>query len=111
MMMSWWKYAKPGDKVVCLEGCWENELYGCKYLSPEFGAIYSIREIVPCTREDIPGLLFAELVNLPMKFEEGLFEPEFDARFFRPIQTRSTETGFALLKSLLNTKTKHRELS
>lgn len=93
--MSWWKTAKPGDRVVCVsQGQSGPKSKARGFIIPEVGQVCVIRD----ANWVIDRVLF--------RFEEirnqGLPEPGFDARCFRPVQPKSTETGMAILKRILN---------
>lgn len=66
---------------------------------PEYGAIYTVRAIVPCV-DDTPGLLLNEIRNPSMNYDEGFDECTFEASEFRPVVKR--KTNISALKALLN---------
>jgi hypothetical protein len=91
--MSWWKIAKPGDKVVCLRLPVTIE----EGYTPivRVGGIYTVEAIEP-TRYTLSGVA----VTLIEQTDGGWYNPEL----FRPVQTKSTETGMAILRKLLTGK-------
>jgi hypothetical protein len=100
--MSWWKYAKAGERVTPLAKCMEHgpnfEIY------PVFGVVYTIREIVDgiCGGEDVIAIRLNEITNTVLNYPHGKCEVAFPCDQFLPVQTRSTETGMSILKSILN---------
>ena len=88
--MSWWKTAKPGDKVVCIEGYSRD--YLCKVHA---GGVYTVDEIWPSNS----GMgIVVSFIGL-RKEGGGVFG--FAVERFRPVQTKSTDTGMAILKRIL----------
>lgn len=99
-MAEWWKTAKPGDRVVCIES-----FPDCDDLNafPQVGEVYTIRDVI-CF-EDV-GFRFEEIVNTPQTHLEGLIEAGFLAEKFHPVQrhNRSTETGMQILREIASRK-------
>jgi hypothetical protein len=93
--MSWWKYAKAGDKVVCV---YQPELgwrFWMRWSVPAKGRIYTIREVRRM------GDHIWEGCQIYISLKELGHEGFTSVAGFRPVQTRSTETGMSILKSLL----------
>ena len=96
--MSWWKYAKPGDKVVCVK-------LPTRASYPEFGLsplilgrVYTIKEIAKLNWHRHGVALFV-----------GFYGSAGDRRYtsvecFRPVQKKSTEAQVAILRKHLNTR-------
>jgi hypothetical protein len=98
--MSWWKYAKPGDKVVCIRGKLTPLFSTNRSLSsdaPIQGQVYTIRRIEPIPAKYSYTCCALVLVG----FHERL---GVVAHAFRPVQPKSTETGMAVLRRLLTDK-------
>jgi hypothetical protein len=98
--MSWWKYAKPGDKVVCIRGDLTTVFSLNRRLpldAPIQGQVYTIRRIEPIPAKYSYTCCALVLVG----FHERL---GVVADAFRPVQTKSTETGMAVLRKLLTGK-------
>lgn len=92
--MSWWKYAKPGDKVVCVDDAWES--YYDFGPSPERGEVYIIIDMGEVPGEAHLGcVLFLKLSGCTCYY---------NAACFRPVQPKSTEAQVALLRKHLNTR-------
>lgn len=96
--MSWWKTAKVGDKVVCVDIDMEARLV--------VGAIYTIAEIrlsremvidveMGCFTNEGCGIRVVEVACRDVN-------SWFHCRRFQPVETKSTETGMAILKRILN---------
>lgn len=95
--MSWWKTAKPGDKVVCV--CEDHD----RVL--RVGEVYVLSEIryIPNCVDGMTGKpdgteFGVRVVGVPNRTKGAYFKPTR----FRPVQTKSTETGMAILKRILN---------
>lgn len=109
-MSGWWKYAYVGQNVVCVNPIWgtldkptpaDMQMYYCPNL-PEAGAVYTIRtvECYVTVRGQEPNVLIRleEVINPQPR---GV-EPVFFAENFRPAQTKSTETGMAIIRNILH---------
>lgn len=111
--MGWWKTAKPGDKVVCIAP--QNKIDAVAKATggnvPRNGSVYTVREIrddSPYRRSSTPRfvVLLSEIDNSWMVGREGpgwkcYVEPGMSVTGFRPVQTKSTDTGMAILKRIL----------
>jgi hypothetical protein len=86
--MIWWKYAKAGDKLVCVDDRWKNKPDLC----PKLGDVLTLK-LVEELETRCGGKHFFAM------FEEC--GRALTVLYFRPVQTRSTETGMSILKSLL----------
>lgn len=97
--MSWVKYAKSGDKVVCVGEDHSNppgiELLE-KITHPEIGKIYTIKKIMSGIIGGDIGVELEEMSNLMVRVKyygaefiakNVLFKPEL----FRPLQSRPTD--------------------
>jgi hypothetical protein len=96
MTMGWWKTAKPGDKIVCINDEWRN-LDGIRVLGedmPVRGGIYTIAHIRPDRYQPCRVSVSIAVFGI------YLWNPEK----FRPVQIKSTETGMAILRKLLTGK-------
>jgi hypothetical protein len=92
-VMGWWKTAKPGDKVVCVSEPTNSQFGSHTHHPLEVGSIYEIEGV-----EIDPFYTKANGVGFFLRgFDDG-----FGANLFRPVQTKSTETGMAILKNILN---------
>lgn len=108
MTEGWWKYAKPGNKVVCVDDRWPSpgrSEYGACPL--EVGAIYSVLAIISGKGLGCDGALLddaptAVIQGVPNKSVLSGLEVGWDVRRFRPLVTKSTETGMAMLKAILH---------
>lgn len=92
-----------GQQVVCIHrGRWHELL--CGEAAPMFNEVYRIREI----DSDPPGLSlrFDEIRNPSLRYDTGLVECSFNARWFRPLVARTTDIGFAheILRKASRTK-------
>ena len=89
-----WKDYEPDKRVVCVlkDGYrWMNPHIN----NPEHGKIYTIRENM--VRDERLGLLFVEIVNKPQLWDDGIYEPCFNAIYFRPVD----ETRLDVFRSML----------
>lgn len=106
--MSWWKTAKPGDKVVCVE----PRVFDClgRLSSTKSGLIegnvYEIKRIFESSGNNplrgCKTTFVLDGVSPPEEWETNV--GGYAAIRFRPVQTRSTEAGMTTLRNLLNTK-------
>lgn len=91
--MGWWKHAKAGDKVVCVKlgyhFLWRQIL--------EVNRVYTITEVVLSDdqNEEDPAYL---------GLQEVVENMDFSVLAFRPVQSKSTEAGMAILRKILKTK-------
>ena len=103
--MSWWKTAKPGDRVVCVDDSWGQGISPYKKCPLIMGRVYEIASIIMSDGVGPSGdgvLPSAVVVGLPNPYFRSGEELGFDVARFRPVQTKSTETGMAILKRILN---------
>jgi hypothetical protein len=96
--MGWWKTAKPGDKVICVDDTTRYAPRALNIRSPQdvglrAGCIYVF---------DGPGETHPIFSDVPTVRVAGLDHPGIYAGRFRPVQTKSTDTGMAILKAILN---------
>lgn len=91
---------RVGQKVVCIKrGPWKK--MHAREIGPTYGDILTIRGIT----DDRHGvyLRFYEIRNPPVSTDPDtgcLDEAKFNAKGFRPLIERPTDTGFAILKRL-----------
>jgi hypothetical protein len=91
--MSWWKYAKAGDKLVCVDDKWVFQGKPSLNETPKEGEIVTIVSIGEHPTASWNGCTFFVTI-CEYKWAKSCLN-------FRPVQTRSTETGMSILKSLL----------
>lgn len=84
--MAWWKTAKVGDKVVCIDDNWKEPDMGP--FNPVKGSVYIIDEIHP----------FALAIGGGIISFEGFSRNYYCTAYFRPVVNKSSETGVAALK-------------
>lgn len=103
--MSWWKTAKVGDKVVCVDEM--PKLFGQRGNAVwdtgeklALGAVYTIAAIFEAHDGSI-HLELLEVCRTPLS-KKMYGSVGYAATRFRPVQTKSTETGMAILKSILH---------
>lgn len=85
-----------GQKVVCVNNC-NISSYGLKQ-KPRLNETYTIRGF----SNDGEALFLEEIVNLPAKFKDGFVECSWLAFRFRPVVTKSTDTGMSILRGILS---------
>lgn len=100
---------KAGDKVVCVEHPSNIEFYDGTISVPQYGAVYTVREVL--FEEGEVWLLLNEITNDPGDFVDGHGEPCFHHEGFRPVVERGTETGMSILRDLLNKADKPAEVA
>jgi hypothetical protein len=102
--MSWYRTAKPGDKIVCVDDEIRSVHWplcaaaGCIF--PEKDRIYSIRHIGYSDFKKSWQLRLAEIINpsvIVAPWRPG--EPTFNVRRFRPLV--SPPTDIAIFKEIL----------
>lgn len=91
--MGWWEMAKPGQEVVCVKAI-PNTISGAK--SPI--SVGDVRKIRALSSKGFYGYIFILTDDVHPK-DGG--ECWFNASYFRPVQTKSTDTGMAILKRIL----------
>jgi hypothetical protein len=81
-----------GQKVVCIKDDWLYE-DGLGIIHPVKDSIYTIRDknFQPENARCPLGLRFVELVNAIYEFRDGVDEPAWDARSFRPLVEEKTD--------------------
>lgn len=86
-----------GQQVVCINDRFSQEPYwrSTVRVFPRLNAIYTIREIH--LAGELIGFCFYEIVHQPAQFREGLHEPAFNSRNFRPVKKTSIEAFRKLL--------------
>lgn len=101
----WWQTAKVGDKVVCLDPTWGADGPLQRMCCPNLpikGRVYTIRTIesgvAVIARGEEVFIRLAEISNPAICGKE----PVFFACKFRPVQPRSTETGMAIIRKILD---------
>jgi len=67
--------------------------------APEFGAVYTVRDIVPWRGEI--GIRLAEIVNPPALQPWGYDECVFIVSCFRPVKTIDTSSQVSALKKIV----------
>ena len=102
--MSWWKTAKPGDKVVCVNGS-VVDFIPPGHLNLDLnglsaGVVYTVRSVQVCPAW---RAITVRLVEIQRPLWGGI-EIGYAVERFRPVQTKSTETGMKMLRKLLSNK-------
>jgi hypothetical protein len=101
-----------GQKVVCVNGAFYSHTW-FDYVPhrPETGVVYTVRAFGEakftsandCCLETHPAVLLMELVNPEITWKGiGLEEQMFPADRFRPLISKSTEAGMAILREILD---------
>jgi hypothetical protein len=85
---------RVGQEVVCITDSWV--LANLKLVVPKAKSTYVIRDTIlrpwsPVSR----GLRLIGINNATFEFVDGIYEPYFDAQFFRPLDKRATDITFA----------------
>lgn len=89
--MAWWKTAKVGDPVVCVDDDWHGPYFKGQ---PVIGQVLVIHDMIVVERLSHDGCP----VFLNFKGSEG----GYNAICFRPVQPKSTETGMKMIRKLLD---------
>lgn len=88
-----------GQKVVCLkEGAWKK--MAAYEVSPTLDGVYTIRGF----HEDGDAIYLDEIKN-PMVYRGGQRECCFLLKYFHPLVEKTTETGMAILREILDRET------
>ena len=88
--MSAW--AKPGVKVVCVNGNWTADQKRCSRHLPAEKVIYTIRDTLVVKGK--VGIRLEEIVNPPYDFKDDpQVEPPFPAWHFRPLITQDQDVS------------------
>lgn len=64
---------------------------GVEVVVPKKGIVYTVRKLMPSAITGEPLILLAEIVNPPIKFKQGMLEPPFAARRFKPLDRLKVE--------------------
>jgi hypothetical protein len=89
----WYKYAKPGDKVVAIDAGVLKVLGTGEAMHPQPGTVYTILSVEISPFFDC---------GVGFDIKELSENAGYSANCFRPIQPKSTETGMSTLKGILN---------
>jgi hypothetical protein len=86
-----------GQQVVCINDAFSSCPYWRAAVSafPKLNGIYTIRHMREA--HGLLGLCFYEIVSPPAQFSEGLVEPAFNSKNFRPVRP----TSIAVFEKLL----------
>lgn len=85
-----------GQQVVCV-GRFKPSEHPMIY--PEVGGIYTIRGFQDTLKDDeLIFIWLEEIVNPPVEWENGTYEPSFDLRGFRPVR----KTDISVFTEMLN---------
>ena len=93
--MGWWKTAKPGDKVVCINSDgWVESPHSPEYAPmpesmPVVGQVYAVEYIIPPTTSRV----YVKLAGI---------RAGFNVHRFRPVERDRTSAEVEKLKRLLN---------
>lgn len=98
--MSWWRYAKPGDKVVCVDSDVHEEWQPPWASGGDMGGLcksktYTIEDVYYC---EFHSQIVISVYEIRREFEGK--NAGFDVLRFRPVQTKSTETGMRILRKI-----------
>lgn len=91
---------RVGQKVVCISDDWEFRARAYANTLPQAKAVYTVREIL-----DLPtgcGLTLEEIRDLVRWPDKPASEAAWTSRAFRPLIDKSTDTGMAILRKLLD---------
>ena len=99
--MSWWKHAKVGDNVVCIKkGPWLSAktmaIYTRQDSTPKFGDILTIKDA--CIHAQMKSGISLWFGGYNGEGSRNVY----CASQFRPVETKSTEKGMAILRSILD---------
>jgi hypothetical protein len=105
-----------GQQVVCIadaEGWCQTNLKRPTrevfpgIIIPQKNSVYTIRQILACD-DDYVGLLFQEIRNKPYPCLNGLEEPNWDWRAFKPLETK--EDKLEIFRKMLTGNTAPKEI-
>lgn len=96
---------KPGDEVVCVDDQWVG--HGrCSKLGIACplreGAVYTVSQVCPAIGLGIDGLVSVHPTVFFAEVRHPFAGRGFDARRFRKVHRKSTETGMSILRGLLD---------
>lgn len=78
-----YEWAQPGRLVVCVDGSRKpDRVSPYDEVFPEKGRVYTLRTVGEI------GVRLVEIRNRPQKYIEGVMEPAFNIRRFRPVNTQ-----------------------
>lgn len=89
-----------GQKVVCIYGGWRRDPGELTLRFPRKGAIYHVRGFPPNDPNPGSTIWLLEIVNRRLPGYGN--EVAFSVRCFRPLIDRSTDTGMAILRRILD---------
>ena len=86
-----------GQKVVCVF----KPIRNAKYMerTPDVGGVYTVRAMMD------GGIRVHEISNPAHRYIDGTYECYFVVGAFRPAVEKSTDTGMAILKEILERET------
>lgn len=90
--MGWWKYAKPGDKIVCVNDEVNFVIRtGSQGKHPclQAGEVYTVSTVLRRADYDVIAVKVLEVNH-----------SGFGVERFCPVQTKSTETGMSILRKI-----------
>lgn len=101
-----------GQKVVCVDSASGHHpgrswWTGCK---PKVGATYTVRGLAASVIDNAPCLLLEEIRNKVRVGATTHKDAGYAAWRFRPVQTRTTETGMAILRKVADDASKRKNL-
>lgn len=89
---------RVGQKVVCVDDCFPSTHLAL----PVRGAVYTVREIVPDWFPGRTALRLEEIINPETPWSDlTMSEVAFNARRFRPLVEKKTDTGMSILTQIL----------
>ena len=105
--MTWWKTAKAGDKIVCInQAVGFNHTLGVNYIGGLDGLtenqVYTVVEIMAGPR-DVKFIVILKEIKRRRPTHHLRFTEGFDVRRFKPVEKNKTKTGMKILKKLLKT--------
>lgn len=89
---------RVGQKVVCMDDA-PRSPRRYKENFPKKGVVYTVRGFDPLAAG--VSIFLEEVCNEPKQYNNGYGECSFRADRFRPAVERKTDTGMAILKSIL----------
>lgn len=95
--MSWWKHARPGDKVVCIGEPKDPNFRTC--FGQEYPKIGEVVTVAWVGISDLGGNPIFDCVEWPA-LDNGEIVYYHNCSLFRPVQIKSTEIGMKILRKI-----------
>src|SRR6476659_543751 len=92
---------KVDQQVICIDADWQDAYTHLIPVLPKKDNIYTVRSIIK-NEKGVVGLRFYELPNPNFDWADGIYEPGFNIRCFKPLSKMKFLTDISIFKRMLN---------